>query len=149
MSQVPKLNPAEACAVILVTADDRYLLQRRDIKTGIFFPGALGCFGGALDPGETPLQALVRELDEELAFTPKAPWFFATLGLDFSFANLDPAPRHFFEVAITDQDIEKMHLGEGRAMELHPGAELAGRSDLIPYDATVLWQYRCRDRFGI
>jgi 8-oxo-dGTP pyrophosphatase MutT (NUDIX family) len=52
------LKPARAAAAIIVFEDGRYLLQLRDQKPGIFFPGHWGLFGGATDPGETPEQAV-------------------------------------------------------------------------------------------
>jgi 8-oxo-dGTP diphosphatase len=55
-------------AVILPCCDDRVLMQLRDDKEGIVFPGLWGFFSGAVEPGETPLQCAHRELHEELGF---------------------------------------------------------------------------------
>lgn len=52
------------CAVIL-TKDRRILLQMRS-KDRNSFPGSLTTFGGGIEPGEKPIQALTRELHEEL-----------------------------------------------------------------------------------
>src|ERR1700681_2854286 len=62
-----RLQPANAAvALIVVGENERYLMQLRDQKPGIFYPGHWGLFGGALDPGETPEMAIRRELREEL-----------------------------------------------------------------------------------
>ena len=43
-----------------------YLLQLRDFKSSIIFPGHWGAFGGAIEEGESPRDALDRELKEEI-----------------------------------------------------------------------------------
>ena len=55
-----------------------FLLQLRDDIEGIWFPGMWGGFGGSLEPGESPVQAMQRELEEELGilFTGSKPQFF-------------------------------------------------------------------------
>lgn len=49
---------------IVVTHDNKILLQQRP-ETGAH-PGALCAFGGHVEDGETVIQALVREMHEEL-----------------------------------------------------------------------------------
>ena len=43
-----------------------YVMQLRDNKPDIPEPGMWGLFGGKIESGETPLIALVREIQEEL-----------------------------------------------------------------------------------
>jgi 8-oxo-dGTP diphosphatase len=57
-----------AVALALLEREGRWLLQLRDDVPGIVAPGHWGLFGGHLDPGETPEQALRRELLEEIAW---------------------------------------------------------------------------------
>ncbi len=57
-----------AVALALLEREGRWLLQLRDDLPGIVAPGHWGLFGGHLDPGETPEQALRRELREEIAW---------------------------------------------------------------------------------
>lgn len=143
----PPLTPGAAAAALLVTPDGRYLLQHRDPLPGIFFPGWWGLFGGAIDPGETPRQALVRELDEELGLTPSAVRPFCVLGLDFGFSRHGQADRHIFEVPIKEDDVGRMTLGEGQGLELVAAREALAVRPVIPYDATVIWQHATRHRF--
>ena len=50
---------------VVLTHDNRILLQKRgdDWKR---YPGYIAEFGGQIEAGETPMQALIRELNEEL-----------------------------------------------------------------------------------
>ena len=57
--------------VILPYIGDKVLLQLRDIKDGIDFPGCWGFFGGSIDFGETPESTARRELFEELNYRPE------------------------------------------------------------------------------
>lgn len=49
---------------ILIQNDDKVLLSRR-VNTG-WMDGKLGVPGGYVEEGETPLQAIIREINEEL-----------------------------------------------------------------------------------
>lgn len=53
------------CGVLVITHDNKILLQQRpdDWRT---YPGCLSTFGGKVEDGESPEEALVRELMEEL-----------------------------------------------------------------------------------
>ena len=45
-----------------------YLLQLRDFKSSITYPGHWGAFGGAMEEGESPETAICRELIEEIGY---------------------------------------------------------------------------------
>jgi 8-oxo-dGTP diphosphatase len=57
-------------ALAMLHRDGRWLMQLRDEIPNIVAPGCWGLFGGHLDPGETPEQALRRELLEEISWQP-------------------------------------------------------------------------------
>ncbi|MHC5112058.1 MAG: 8-oxo-dGTP diphosphatase [Planctomycetota bacterium] len=59
--------PREKATLIFVVRDERILLIHK--KRGIG-AGKINGPGGRLDPGETPLQCAVREVQEELLVTP-------------------------------------------------------------------------------
>ena len=59
-------------ALAMLHQEGRWLMQLRDEIPTIVAPGCWGLFGGHLDPGETPEQALRRELLEEISWQPEA-----------------------------------------------------------------------------
>lgn len=60
---------AKTVVVILPYQGSRVLMQLRDDKAGIAFPGKWGFFGGAIEAGESPEEAARRELAEEIGYT--------------------------------------------------------------------------------
>lgn len=68
------------CSVALVDSDNRVLLARR--PAGKAMAGLWEFPGGKLEPGETPEQCLIRELQEELGITT-----FATCLAPFTFTS--------------------------------------------------------------
>jgi 8-oxo-dGTP diphosphatase len=58
---------AIAAAVVVDTAGD-LLLQLRDNKPDIIYPGGIGLFGGHREDNETALECVTRELAEELTY---------------------------------------------------------------------------------
>ena len=58
---------AIAAAVVVDTSGD-LLLQLRDNKPDIIYPGGIGLFGGHCEDNESALDCAVRELAEELTY---------------------------------------------------------------------------------
>ena len=102
----------------MLERDGLWLLQLRDDVAGIVHPGTWGLFGGHLDPGESPEQALRRELIEEIGWTAAAlaPWF----------DHHDPLrSAHFFRGHL-DVTTDELRLMEGQDLTLASLEELAG-----------------------
>ncbi len=55
-----------AYAGIIFRKDDRFLLQLRDSNIGTKNPDQWGIFGGGIEYTETPGQAILREIKEEI-----------------------------------------------------------------------------------
>jgi 8-oxo-dGTP diphosphatase len=99
-----------AVALAMLQRDGRWLMQLRDDIPGIVAPGCWGLFGGHLDPGESPEQAVRRELLEEINWQPH------TLQL----AMVHHIPRrtaHVFRAELT-VPLEQLQLLEGQDMAL-------------------------------
>ena len=58
-------------AIILENEKGEFLLYLRDNKPGIPFPDHWDLIGGHVEEGETPEEALVREVKEELGLNLK------------------------------------------------------------------------------
>ncbi len=140
------LETSDAVAAIIATASGQFLMQLRDDIPRIFYPGFWGCFGGAVGSGEDPAAALVRELREELEFSPVD--FSKILSLDFDLRGLTGKKnyRHYYLVRIAEKDIDDFVLHEGAAMKLFTPAELFTLSNVTPYDAFALWLFATQDR---
>ena len=67
----------DVAVLILYDGDGRILLQHRteDAPT---FPDCWAFFGGGLEEGETPEQAVEREIIEELAYKLRSPRRFSS-----------------------------------------------------------------------
>jgi 8-oxo-dGTP pyrophosphatase MutT (NUDIX family) len=143
------LRPAPAAAAIIVVDGDRYLLQLRDDRPNIWFPGHWGCFGGGIEPGESPIAALQRELVEELDFATDCLAYFCRFDFDYGFAGgTGVMPRYFFELAVAARDVALMRLGEGQEMRLFSAAEIQAGLRLTPYDGYAFFLHANRARIG-
>ena len=94
----------------IIYQQDEYLLQLRDRGPGIAYPDCWSFFGGEIEAGESPWQALQRELEEELEWRP------ATGRFRYEWVNPDhPCRIHFFAVPFS---------GIRHALVLHEGQGL-------------------------
>lgn len=148
LSDQTPLQSDHAAAAIIVANDGRYLLQLRDDIPRIFYPGHWGCFGGAIAPGETPLQAVTRELEEELQFNPSDAREFVRFDFDFTTIGQGPRYRAYYEYAIDASHVDDFVLCEGTDMRLFAPNDIFGLSNLIPYDSFAIWLHFARHRFA-
>ena len=100
-----------AVALAMLQRDGLWLLQLRDDIDTIIYPGHWGLFGGHLEPGETPVQALMRELQEEIDWAPEPLpelWFSHNNGTRIA---------HVFRGQL-DRPLEQLRLLEGQDLKL-------------------------------
>ena len=106
------IKPKEV-VVILPYVHDKVLMQLRDMKKGINFPGCWGFFGGSIDDGETPEEASKRELLEEIGYKPAVMY---KMGFDVV-RDLGNLSIHAYCCPLTIP-IEKIDLQEGMDLGL-------------------------------
>ncbi len=142
------LVPDDAVAALILDEAGRYLLQHRDPLPQIWFPDNWGCFGGAVDPGESDEAALARELDEELGLKPGSyqAQFFTWIDFDYSFCGKKSMRRIFYEVRASESVLANLVVKEGRAMARFTGREALDLKRLTPYDNWVLWLHVNQER---
>jgi 8-oxo-dGTP pyrophosphatase MutT (NUDIX family) len=145
-----RLRPASAVAALLQLADGRYVMQLRDSNPGIFYPDHWGCFGGAVDTGEAPVAALVRELAEELAVKVDPAGFtrFTEFTFDFGFAGDGVRYRTYYAVTLPQSDLSGLVLGEGADLGAFEAESLLAMARVVPYDAFALWMHHARGRLA-
>ena len=125
---------AEVCIAVL-TVGDRLALQLRDDKPGISSPGHWGLFSGHLEAGEQPLEAMQREIYEELRLRAEPRFLF-----DFREENEfhgGPVRVHAFHADVSEV-WDGHELREGQRAELVEPGDLTRHRPLAPLSAAVL-----------
>jgi 8-oxo-dGTP diphosphatase len=122
-------------AGVLLIRDGRVLLQHRDDRPDILYPGAWAIFGGHVEPGETAEQGARREIEEELGLRlPEG------LALVCERRDAD-RERTFFAAELTVPP-EALELREGQGMRLFSLEELE-RFPVVPAHVEVIRGFFC------
>jgi len=130
----------EVAAGVLLRADGAYLLGQRAPDT--VYAGYWEFPGGKVEPGETPAQALCRELDEELGIrvTRLRPWLRREHRYEHAHVRL-----HFFEVAAWEGELDdKVH---SALAWIRPGE--AAPEPMLPANGPILKALRLPRMMGI
>jgi 8-oxo-dGTP pyrophosphatase MutT (NUDIX family) len=148
VSADPPPTGRHVAAALLVTPAGRYLMQHRDDLPHILLPGHWSCFGGSVEPGESPDAAIRRELLEEIEYRAREVAAFTEMEV---LLPLDPPRRDrmsFFVVPILAADLDRMVLHEGQGKALFTPEALAAEPRVAPWDlAAVLMHARKRTLF--
>lgn len=139
---VPLARDFRDAAVAIIYLDNgQYLMQLRDDKPGIFYPDHWGTFGGAIDPGEKPEQALYRELKEELNLDVSESVFFTKMDFGFQALGIKQTYRMYFEIVIKASQLQQFTLGEGQAFDSFDIDDLVLTKRVVPYDSFAIWMH--------
>lgn len=143
----PPLAMSDAAAAILLVDDGRYLLQLRDQFPHIWYPGHWGLFGGGVETGEDEVEALGRELREEIGFEfdIERAQLFTRFHFDLRPVGLRCYFRSYYEVPIRAAALPHLKLNEGAGMRAFTGEE-ALALHLSPYDGFAIFMHFCRKR---
>ena len=94
--------------IILINPKKEILLLHRDNNPNIAVPNKWSFVGGALEEGETPEEAIIRETKEEIDYDVKDISLFKEYD--------DPGIKIYVFVGIIDKEISKLTLTEGDDM---------------------------------
>lgn len=136
----------DSVRAIIALEGGLYLMQLRDDKPDIFYPGYWGLFGGSIDQGEDPLASLRRELLEELQWEPDDVTPFATFQVDLPHLGERKYIQMFFEASLASEKLSRLVLGEGREMRAFNPAALLRDERVVPFDAFAVWLHASRQR---
>jgi 8-oxo-dGTP diphosphatase len=92
--------------------NQHFLMQLRDDKENILYPGKWGLFGGHLESGETPEVGLIREIQEEINYLVKEPTLFRCYS--------DRKSDRYIFFAPLEVSLESLKLNEGQDLDLVP-----------------------------
>jgi 8-oxo-dGTP pyrophosphatase MutT (NUDIX family) len=125
-------------AAVMVTGDGRYLLQQRDDVPWLRVPGHWCLFGGSMESGEAPEEAMLRELLEELEYVPRQIRWFTEMGFVLPQLDVTGTRKVYFEIPIEPADIDRMVQHEGAGRGLFTLAELLQHDRITPWDVYAL-----------
>jgi len=115
----------------------KYLLQLRENKKNIYYPGFWGVFGGLLEKNEGFEKGLEREVKEETNLNVKASRMI--LSNNFKFLDYKIRYRMYFECKVLDKS--KINLNEGRDFKFYSFKELR-KLQIVPLDfAAIHYHY--------
>ena len=107
------MKPTPVSVAMAVLYQDRhFLMQLRDDKDNIRYPGQWGLFGGHIEIGESPSTGLIREIKEEINYIVAKPIFFRCY-------KDNKAYRHIFFASL-NTNIKSLELNEGQDLDLVP-----------------------------
>jgi len=107
------MSVKQIAQVLLFDRERRLLIYLRDDKPEIPFPNHWDLFGGHLENGESPEQALVREVKEEIGIELESwQWF---RRFDCMAGDAYPNIKHIFWATI-DKGAEELTLYEGQRL---------------------------------
>ena len=113
-------SPLVEVTLAILYQDGRFLMQLRDDIPTIVHPGIWGFFGGHIEPGEDATAGLLRELDEEIGYSPEQVALFRQ---QTEARTHDRVRRYYFygELCVPISDLV---LSEGQDMALCSPAEI-------------------------
>ena len=105
----------QSVSSILISTDNEFILQQRDDNPRIFHSGMITNFGGGVEEGERPIDAIIREIQEELNIKLSKEDFrpLSSSARKSPFGNKEYIDQLFFAFNIKKQDLL---LKEGKAI---------------------------------
>ena len=114
---MPKDRPQ--CGLLIENSEGKVLLQLRDDRQDIPYPNCWGTFGGQIEEGETPEDAIKREIREELEYEIACPEYFG----NFPFDGYD---IYMFRLIDPDISLDNVRVKEGQRGQFFGRDEIRG-----------------------
>ncbi|HEU4752176.1 MAG TPA: NUDIX domain-containing protein [Armatimonadota bacterium] len=125
--------PRVRVAGVILYREGRVLLQHRDDRPDIVYPGAWAIFGGHVEADEDPETAARREIEEELGLRLDGP-------LDLVARQELPGRQRTIFAAPLPVPPDQLTLHEGQGMALLSRADLAAYN-VVPSHREVLERF--------
>lgn len=135
---ISELVRSEGCSIVFVNAKKNILLYRRDdaqTVQSLKEPSKWDLFGGTVENGETPDQAIIREVGEELAVTGKSDSGIVLTGHRlFKTSKLEERDEHTYWARL-DETVDNLQLREGVELKWFTVQEItAMKEDDVAFD---------------
>lgn len=108
---------------VLVNTEGLVLLQLRDDKPELRYPNQWTFFGGAVEPGESPDEAIYRELAEELELEDIALTFWMAYQCPARTVPGQVITTNFMYIGQMTRPLDSLTLHEGQTMRYFTQAE--------------------------
>lgn len=137
------MKKVEVAAAVILRPDGSFLLGQR--APGTFYPGYWEFPGGKVEAGETPRQALLRELHEELGIEVDTayPWIVREHVYEHAHVRL-----HFFHVVAWHGELQD-HVHSALAWQSVDTLDTLDVSPMLPANAPVLKALALPDFYAI
>lgn len=112
-----------SAGAILVNARGEMLLQQRDNKPELLYPGCWSTFGGAVEADETPHEAIRRELLEEIELEPSLT-LWQTFTHEYIYQGRPTLVEQYVYYGAVDLEADEIALNEGQALAFFNRADL-------------------------
>ena len=94
-------------------------------------------FGGEVDPGEAPQDAILREVEEELTFRPNnCSWFHEAVYI-LPLHGRNVVRKAYYLIEIKPEEVDSMVLCEGADLKLMTVSEILTLNRVAPWDLSV------------
>jgi 8-oxo-dGTP diphosphatase len=139
LNQNPEELYREGTNIIFEDPHGRVAMQLRDDRPEVHFGGYWGVFGGWVEPGEKPLETIIREMKEELSIDLDPA---RLLFLDVYPMHAVHARDYIYKYPVTG-DLDHARLSEGQDFRFMSREELR-HVHIIPHHLEMLAWYWSR-----
>lgn len=115
----------DVASIVFISNNGLLIFQLRENKPGIRNPGMITTWGGAVEKGESPIRAALREVKEETNLNPSQDdlEFFGKYPRDYKI-NGKQVVNHVYLLRSVDENNLKIYEGVGYEL-IKPGAKIS------------------------